>query len=324
MRKRTEQRPGRRHPASASAQRPPLRRSLGQHHLTSASTCRPLLELLKRAGGGIAGGGGVEGDSVVRENVAADIVIGDVVGNFVGDTVEIGAGGGVLTAALAELSGRVCALELDPAWAFHLRRRFGGAVSVAVVDALDIAWQRLDARFTSVVGNLPYNVATAIIERLLDSLPAGKLLGFLVQREVAERIVAVPGTKEYGAFSVLVQARGRPRILGRVTPGSFHPPPKVHSAFLALRLEAWSADEVSWPYFKRVVRDAFGHRRKTLVNSLRLSWGDRALAVLGALDLEPAIRPERVDVAGYRRLALLAARHGVIGPPDAAPHGSNR
>lgn len=258
---------------------PPLRRALGQHHLRSPASCRPLVALLER---------------------------------HPGEVLEIGPGGGVLTGELLRLGRRVHAVELDRAWAFRLRERCSdAALGVAVADALELAWRRLDPRVSSVVGNLPYNIATAVLERLLDQLSAGRLLAFLVQREVADRIVAVPGTKQYGALSVLVQARGRPRLLGRVAAGAFRPPPKVESAFFALHLEGWSKGEVVWPFFKRVVRDAFGHRRKTLLNSLRLAWGEPARAVLEEVAIDGSMRPERLDVAGYLRLAGGAARLGI-------------
>jgi 16S rRNA (adenine1518-N6/adenine1519-N6)-dimethyltransferase len=170
-----------------------------------------------------------------------------------------------------------------------------------------------------VVGNLPYNVATAILERLLDRAPPGLELAFLVQREVAERIVATPGGKVYGSLSVLVQARGGPRILGRVRPGAFWPPPKVESAFFALRLEAWSHETVPWPEFKDLVRDAFKHRRKMLAGGLRRTWGDAAPAILEAAGIDRSARAESLGVADFRRLASARAALASAASGDANP-----
>ena len=127
--------------------------------------------------------------------------------------------------------------ELDPAWAAELRRRFPDPrLAVVVGDALEIAWDRLPAP-TRVAGNLPYNVATAIVQHLLPHHARIPRAAFLVQKEVADRLVAAPGTEAYGSLSVIVAAQARPRLLGRVKPGSFRPPPKVESAFVGLELQ---------------------------------------------------------------------------------------
>src|SRR3954462_7289928 len=148
--------------------KPPLRKALGQHHLVDGALCRPLIHFLAPGGQRV---------------------------------LEIGPGGGVLTAELLAAGARVLGWELDPAWAAVLRHRFADPRRLALVvgDALQIAWDRLPAP-TLVAGNLPYNVATAIIEDLLPHHARIPRAAFLVQKEVADRIVAAPGTDAYGSF----------------------------------------------------------------------------------------------------------------------------
>jgi 16S rRNA (adenine1518-N6/adenine1519-N6)-dimethyltransferase len=255
--------------------RPPLRKALGQHHLIDGRLLGPLVEFLRPA---------------------------------VERVVEIGPGGGVLTGELlAAGAAKVVGLELDPAWAFALRRRLvDRRLAVAVGDALQLAWERLQLP-TLVAGNLPYNVATAIIEDLLrhdDRVPRA---AFLVQKEVAERIVARPGDPAYGSFSVLVAAYAEARVLGRVRPGSFRPAPKVESAFIGLTLHPPPLPPAEMPAFLTTVRLAFGQRRKTLRNALAAGWGRKAAeAALAAGGLPPTVRAENLGLDAF--LAIHAAR----------------
>jgi 16S rRNA (adenine1518-N6/adenine1519-N6)-dimethyltransferase len=244
--------------------KPPLRKALGQHHLISGALCRPLVEFLSPRG----------------ERV-----------------LEIGPGGGVLTAELLAAGARVLGWELDPRWAAHLRRALPDpGLSLVVGDALRIAWQRLPAP-TLVAGNLPYNVATAIVEDLLPHGSRVPRAAFLVQKEVADRIVAAPGSDAYGSFSVLVAAYARPRLLGRVRPGSFRPPPKVESAFVGLELQPPPLPAAEMPAFIALVRQAFSLRRKTLRNSLAAGWGrERAEAVLAAAGIPERARAEELGL----------------------------
>jgi 16S rRNA (adenine1518-N6/adenine1519-N6)-dimethyltransferase len=254
----------------------PLQKRLGQHHLVQPGVCRPLVDFLAPAG----------------ERV-----------------VEIGPGGGVLTGELLAAGARVIGLELDPAWAFELGRRMAAArgLRLVVADALEVPWERLPAP-TLVAGNLPYNVGTAILERLLPHHAVVPRAAFLLQKEVAERLVARPGDAAYGALSVLVQARAEARLLGRVRPGSFRPPPKVESAFVGLLLEAPPLPEAEMPAFTALVRLAFGQRRKTLRNSLAGSkglagWGlGGAEAVLAAAGISPRARAEELGLEDFLRL----------------------
>lgn len=232
--------------------------------------------------------------------------------------VEIGPGGGVLTRGLLDAGGEVFAVELDRDWAFELRRRLAdrGEVSprlrLAVGDALAVRW-RAPARARDeerwlVAGNLPYNVATAIIERLLPACGAVERAGFLVQREVAERMTAAPGSKAYGGLSLLVAAYSEARVLGRVKPGSFRPPPKVESAFIGLTLRPAPLADDAMAALLATVRLAFGQRRKSLRNALAAGWGrERAERALAAAGIDPGARAEEIDLAGFRRLAEAGA-----------------
>ena len=254
------------------SRRPPLLKSLGQHHLRDGRSTRPLVEFL-----------GVGGAPVI----------------------EIGPGGGVLTRELlAAGAARVLAVELDPAWAFALRCELPEArLEIAVGDALDLDWERLRGP-ALVAGNLPYNVGTAILERLLARARRVPRAAFLLQKEVVDRLVARPGEPDYGALSVLVAARSRARRLGRLSPGAFRPPPRVESAFVGLELGVGAVAPQQFEAFARVVRLAFSRRRKTLRNALASGWGrDAAAAALAALRLAPTARAESLDLEVF--LALL-------------------
>jgi 16S rRNA (adenine1518-N6/adenine1519-N6)-dimethyltransferase len=255
---------------------PRLKKSLGQHHLIDGALCRPLVQFL-----------GAEGQQVL----------------------EIGPGGGVLTAELLAAGARVLGWELDLEWAAVLRRRFPSpSLSLIVGDALEIDWRRLPSP-TLVAGNLPYNVATAILERLLPHHERIPRAAVLVQKEVAERLVARPRDEAYGSLSVLVAACAEARILGRLRPGSFRPPPKVDSAFVGFTLHPppVSADEL--PGFLRTVRLAFGQRRKTLRNALASGWGrEKAERVLKEAGLPEKARAEELGLNDFLAIWRAAGR----------------
>jgi 16S rRNA (adenine1518-N6/adenine1519-N6)-dimethyltransferase len=254
--------------------KPPLRKALGQHHLTRPELCAPLVEFL-------------------RPNRAR--------------VVEVGPGEGALTGELLNAGAAwILACEIDPAWAFHLAGRSADPrLHVMVADALDYPWRRLPAG-SLVAGNLPYNVATPIIDRVLDAYPAVERAAFLVQLEVARRLVAEPGSPDYGGLSVLVRARADARILGRVRPGAFRPPPKVDSAFVGLRLRVPAACGDAMADLRAVVWAAFGLRRKTLRNALAASWGKTAAeAALGRLDWDLRVRAESRSLPDFLALSAV-------------------
>ncbi|HYJ95690.1 MAG TPA: 16S rRNA (adenine(1518)-N(6)/adenine(1519)-N(6))-dimethyltransferase RsmA [Vicinamibacterales bacterium] len=226
--------------------------------------------------------------------------------------IEIGPGRGALTAPLAEHAGKVIAVELDRDLAATLAPRVPPNVRLVQANFLDVNLaQLLQGEYTPVrvVGNLPYNVASPILFRLLDTADEGRLLRdatLMVQREVADRIVAAPGGGDYGAMSIQVQLVADVERVLSLPPGAFRPPPKVHSAVVQLRFRPPSVDVGSRNVFERVVRGLFLQRRKTLANALKpvaASFGHSSLDVLQKARLEGGRRPETLSLEDIARLS---------------------
>ena len=226
--------------------------------------------------------------------------------------IEIGPGRGALTAPLAERAGKVIAVELDRDLATTLATRVPQNVRLVQADFLDVDLpQLLQGEHTPVrvVGNLPYNVASPILFRLLDVADEGRLLRdatLMVQREVADRIVATPGGGDYGAMSIQVQLLADVERVLSLPPGAFRPPPKVHSAVVQLRFRPPAADVGSRAVFERVVRGLFLQRRKTLANALKpvaASFGHSSLDVLQKTGLDGGRRPETLSLEDIARLS---------------------
>ncbi|HVD61305.1 MAG TPA: 16S rRNA (adenine(1518)-N(6)/adenine(1519)-N(6))-dimethyltransferase RsmA [Gemmatimonadaceae bacterium] len=217
------------------------------------------------------------------------------------DTViEIGPGRGALTEELLKRAGRVIAVEIDHKLAENLSGKYAGEKKITIVerDVLDVQLADLvDGRFV-VVGNVPYYITTPILFHALEP-PLPIRCVFLVQREVAERIVSPPGSREYGALSVNVQAIARAEIVRIVSPRSFSPPPKVESAVVRITPLAEplvSVDEID--AFRKFVLALFGMRRKQIANvlrSVRAMSGDRVAADLKSLSIDPSARPETLS-----------------------------
>jgi 16S rRNA (adenine1518-N6/adenine1519-N6)-dimethyltransferase len=219
--------------------------------------------------------------------------------------LEVGAGLGVLTAYLAERVRLVHAVELDRGLEPHLRERLTGHDNVELVlgDALTLPLEALDPAPAKLVANLPYQIATPLVAESLDGLPSIDLWCVMVQREVADRFFASPGTKSYGAVSVLVQLTGERTGYHPVARTVFRPPPNVDSALVAFRrVRSWGPE---FAHVKEIVQAAFAHRRKTFLNSLELARGGRAEAeeALARLDLPADTRAEALTPA---QLLLLA------------------
>ena len=240
--------------------------------------------------------------------------------------LEIGPGTGVLTARLAREAGSVAAVEVDRDLVAALRARdfgrHGAAVDIVSGDALKVDLASLLARGGDrrrrVVGNLPYNIATPLLERLFRVDAGIADMHFMLQAEVAHRLTASPGSKAYGRLSVAAQWWCRIDILFEVEAESFTPPPKVDSAFVRLvpRAEgdrpACDPDDLG-----RVLRTAFSGRRKTLANaleSLAVDWR--------ALEIDPGDRAENLTVEDF---VAIAGRHRSDDPvaPERA-HGRRR
>ena len=223
--------------------------------------------------------------------------------------IEIGPGpGGLTRALLAEGARKVIAVERDrralPALD-EIAQHYPGRLTVVEGDALEFdAKTYLDGGPARIVANLPYNIATALLISWLTIEPWPPWYDRLVlmfQREVAERLVAVPGSKQYGRLSILAGWRTQPKILFDINPSAFVPPPKVTSSLVELvpRPSPLACDRVA---LERVTAAAFGQRRKMLRQSLK-SLGTDPLPLLGAAGIEPTARAEDIPVEGFVALA---------------------
>jgi len=222
--------------------------------------------------------------------------------------VEVGAGLGSLTRALAARGNEVLAIEFDRRLLPALRETLGDLPTVTILhaDATDVDWGELTSSGRWVLAaNLPYNVGTTIVLEVLERAPAVRRLVVMVQREVAERLVAAPGDEAYGAPSVRVAARASGAIVRAVPPEVFWPRPAVASAVLRLeRLEAADvgADE---PALWAVVDAGFAQRRKTMRSALRRLGLDAGAAVrlLTESGIDPDARAESLSLASFRAIA---------------------
>ncbi|HEV2706530.1 MAG TPA: 16S rRNA (adenine(1518)-N(6)/adenine(1519)-N(6))-dimethyltransferase RsmA [Pyrinomonadaceae bacterium] len=259
--------------------------------------------------------------SLGQNFLADERVVERIVGEFAPrawETVmEIGPGRGALTGALVERAGRVVAVEFDSALAEHLRARFGGRESFVLIeaDALEVDFCEAIAPASSarVVANLPYNVSTAILQRLIAQRLCVTEMVLMLQREVVERITAPPSSSARGYLSVLVEAYCESEPLLDVAPGSFRPVPKVWSTVVRLRVrERAELAAIDEPLLWRVVGAGFAQRRKTIYNNLRgapeelrarVETVGGAGALLEAAGVEPSRRAETLALDEWLRLA---------------------
>ncbi len=245
------------------------RKSLGQHFLVSQAAIRGIVEAIPR------------GECVL----------------------EIGPGYGAITEPLLQRSGKLMVIEKDDRFAavWSARARDEPALSCVHADILAV----LDARVSEhqpqwIAGNLPYNISGPLSASLFaHHLPGGMVL--MYQREVGNRIMADPGSKTYGGLSVLARYFYDVRRLLTLPPGAFSPPPKVHSVVLLLTPHGRKSI-CAYTELQRTVRKGFAHRRKTIANNFRdilttEDWKN--------LDIDPKIRPERLDYDAWTRLACL-------------------
>jgi len=228
--------------------------------------------------------------------------------------LEIGPGEGALTVRLAPRVERVTAVELDSVMVARLAPRLPPNVTLVHGDflAFDLA-SLLNDRPIRVAGNLPYNVSSPIVFRLID---AHRRFGgitdatVMLQREVADRISAPPGGREYGVLSILIQLHADVRPLLALPPGAFRPPPKVRSAVLGLRFRPPAVPLADGGVFEAMVRSIFTRRRKTLLNALAPFAGIRGVDAGGALRsaaIDPRRRAETLQLAELARLADIFA-----------------
>jgi 16S rRNA (adenine1518-N6/adenine1519-N6)-dimethyltransferase len=236
---------------------------------------------------------------LVDENILG--VIGRLAELDPADVVlEVGPGHGVLTRYLAERVALVHAVEIDPSLALRLHD-LPANVELEFGDALAVDLTRFQP--TKFVSNLPYSVATPLVVESLDRLPTVQLWCVMVQREVADRFFAVPGTKAYGAVSVLVQLAADRTGFHPVSRTVFRPRPNVDSALVAFQRKERPEP---WEELKRLVEASFAHRRKTLPNSLQLSGladRERAADALAALGRPARTRAEELAPPEFVALA---------------------
>src|SRR5579864_7464081 len=269
-------------PKVVSARRPQHKPKMGQHFLASDSYATQIVDAL-----------GEVGQSTV---------------------LEIGPGRGVLTSLLAKRVRRLIAVELDRVLAAQLRLKFAMARNVEIIEA-DILAIDFDSLFgpkpglgrpgiefkpspVKVVGNLPYYIRSDILLRLFEYSKYFESLVIMVQREVADRIAAAPGSRDYGLLSATAQLFARVENLFTLPPGAFVPPPKVHSTVLRLTIEPQQEKlDVAGDGFIDFLRLSFGQKRKTLWNNLKTNYaGPELKRALAAAEVKPTARAETLSL----------------------------
>jgi 16S rRNA (adenine1518-N6/adenine1519-N6)-dimethyltransferase len=256
----------------------PPKKRLGQHFLTDPNTARIVAE-------------GVGGDDVV---------------------LEVGPGRGFLTTLLAQEAKLVHAVEIDPDVLPALRNAVQDRDNVRVHegDALRFDYDALKPRPNRLVANLPYNVASPLVLKLLEEAPYLEHLRFMVQLEVARRMAAARGTKDYAGYAVLIQLLARATVVHKVSPKVFDPPPRVYSAVVDMERRETGLGPSEYAGIKELVLAAFKSRRKRLLNNLPGRMPRDAPPVLTSLGYGPNARAEELApedfVALYRALSESA------------------
>ena len=262
------------------------------------------------------------GQHFLAESWAAKVV--EAIDVQPGDTfLEIGPGTGALTRPLARTGARILAVEIDRVLAGDLAQSAPANVTILSSDFLDTdilpllsgltpvgtpeAARAEPPRRFRVVGNLPYNITSPIVFRLLEMDRRHGTFAdatVMMQREVADRLVAKPGTKAYGSLTVMVATQARVTRLLDLPPSAFRPAPKVRSSVVRLEFGHQPVRIANAEIFERMVKAMFSHRRKTLGNALK-SFDHTAPAVLGLAGIDPRRRPETLQVTEIARLAEL-------------------
>lgn len=223
--------------------------------------------------------------------------------------VEIGPGQGAITSALAAAAGQLHCVELDRDLAHALRSRYGDTANISIheADALEFDFCGLGESLR-VVGNLPYNISTPLLFRLLEYRHCIADMHFMLQKEVVDRMAAMPGSKAYGRLGIMLGCYLEVESLFDVVPASFEPPPAVMSTVVRLRpLPPGTYRIEDEDLLRRSVAMAFSQRRKTLRNALKPVVSETELRTLG---IDPGARPETLPIAQYVALANYLARRG--------------
>ena len=214
--------------------------------------------------------------------------------------IEIGPGLGALTKPLLQGLSHLIAIEIDrDLQAYWLTEPHANQLELVAADALRVDYSQWGESLR-LIGNLPYNISTPLLFHLLHFAACIKDMHFMLQKEVADRLAALPGNKNYGRLSIMVQYCCEVTVLFDVPPESFDPPPKVNSALVRLRPHVLSPYEaVNREKLAQVVAEAFGMRRKTLANNLKSLL---SAAELLTLNIDPVARPEQIALEDYVRL----------------------
>ena len=217
--------------------------------------------------------------------------------------LEIGAGCGSLTLGLAASAAAVVAVEIDDRLVALLEESLAGAENVTVVhgDALAMTYADLDV--SSLVGNLPYNIAAHLVLKVLEEAPNIASLTVMTQREVGERLAAGPGSKAYGQISVMVRYFGVARVAGQISRRAFFPVPNVDS--VVVRIDRKEPPDVDRTLLFSIIKAAFSQRRKTLRNNLTTIAGSSSAAeeALSRAGIDAQARGEELDLDSFVRLA---------------------
>jgi 16S rRNA (adenine1518-N6/adenine1519-N6)-dimethyltransferase len=237
--------------------------------------------------------------------------------------VEIGAGLGALTLPLSRSGALVIAVEIDAELVKFLRKEFdkrnGKGVKIECMDILELDLISLYEQFQrkmKIIGNLPYNISSPVLFKLMEAADYLKEAVLMLQDEVAERVLAGPGNKDYGIISVMVAYHCECRRVMRVKPSQFHPPPKVDSQVVSLSFrDRPLTPQVEASWLLQTVKAAFSHRRKTLRNSLLASklgnlTPDLVNGVLQEASIEANRRPESLTLEEFLRLAKGLGERG--------------
>jgi 16S rRNA (adenine1518-N6/adenine1519-N6)-dimethyltransferase len=239
---------------------------------------------------------------IARIVAAIDLKPGDA-------AVEIGPGQGALTQRLLDAAGRLEVVEIDRDLAALLRNRYADQPRFVLheADALQVDWRAMAAARGArlrLIGNLPYNISTPLLFRVLKAADAILDMHFMLQREVVDRIVAAPGSPAYGRLTVMLAPRVTAARVLDVGAGAFRPAPRVASSMVRLVVQGALPDWARAPLYGEVVTAAFGQRRKTLRNAL-----SRYLSApqIGALGIDPGARAETLTPMQFGALAQAAA-----------------
>ncbi|HEX5708591.1 MAG TPA: 16S rRNA (adenine(1518)-N(6)/adenine(1519)-N(6))-dimethyltransferase RsmA, partial [Pyrinomonadaceae bacterium] len=249
------------------------------------------------------------GQNFLADEGVAERVVAEFAPRAGETVVEIGPGRGALTGRLLERAGRVVAVEFDRELVPHLRERFGARENFTLVEAdalsLDFCEAIGPSESARVVANLPYNISTAILQRLIEQRRCLTEFVLMLQREVVERLIAPPGSHERGYISVLVEFYCEAEALFDVAPGAFRPVPKVWSTVARLTVrERMAADVPDEKFLWRLVSGGFAQRRKTILNNLRGAPEELAATVEASGGAAAAL--ERAGIDPQRRAETLS------------------